>query len=71
MRFFLRRSESGDFGKGEKREVDVIFFLTSLFNDSRFQSVATEDRRESMKMERENRSMATKKKAKKAAKKKH
>jgi len=27
----------------------VIFFLTSLFIDSRFQSVATEDRRVSMK----------------------
>jgi hypothetical protein len=27
---------------------DVIFFLTSLFNDSRFQSVAANDRCESM-----------------------
>jgi hypothetical protein len=48
-----------------------IFFLTSNFNHSIHSSVAvfTSDRT-SMKMERENRTMATKKKAKKKAKKK-
>jgi hypothetical protein len=48
-----------------------IFFLTSIFNHSIHSSIAVfhSDRR-SMKMERENRNMATKKKAKKKSKKK-
>jgi hypothetical protein len=40
--------QSCDFGVVVERDQHVIFFLTSLFNDSRFQSVATNDRCESM-----------------------
>jgi len=48
-----------------------IFFLTSIFNPSIHSSIAVfYSDRTSMKMERENRNMATKKKAKKKSKKK-
>jgi hypothetical protein len=39
---------TSDFGVVVEGENYVIFFLTSLFNDSRFQTVATNDRCESM-----------------------
>jgi hypothetical protein len=59
-----------DFRTTTSRNFHVIFFLTSFFINSIHQLVAVEDRcKFSMKNGRENRNMATKKKAKK--KKKH
>jgi hypothetical protein len=45
---FSASSQLSDFGVVAGCQNDVIFFLTSLFNDSRFQSVAANDRCESM-----------------------
>jgi hypothetical protein len=67
---FARELLSRDFGTATSRDSIVIFLLTSFFINSMFQLVATKQRCEfSMNNGRENRTMATKKKAKK--KKKH
>jgi hypothetical protein len=60
-----------DFGTAPSRSLIVIFFLTSLFNDSIHQLVAVKDRCTFSMMNGQGRieTMATKKKAKK--KKKH
>jgi hypothetical protein len=47
-RNFLLHRASSDFGVVAECHRDLIFFLTSLFIDSRFQTVATNHRCESM-----------------------